>query len=45
MVEKTSPEETPTVWETNTDLKDLVVNLENGLPSDEIESLCMNCHK
>lgn len=27
------------------DLKKLYVNLEDGIPSDEISSLCMDCHK
>jgi len=25
------------------DLKEIVLDLENGVPSDEIESLCMEC--
>ena len=27
------------------DLKELVLNLEDGIPTDEIESLCMDCHE
>jgi hypothetical protein len=27
------------------DIKELVVDLETGVPSDEIESLCMECHE
>jgi zinc finger protein len=27
----------------NKDIKQIVIDLENGVPSDEIESLCMDC--
>ncbi len=27
------------------DIKELVIDLETGVPSDEIESLCMECHE
>lgn len=32
-------------YSTNTDLKEIVLNLETGVPSDEIESLCMDCRE
>lgn len=31
--------------ETNRDIKDIVINLENGVPTEEIESLCMECRE
>ena len=35
----------PAEYTPSTDLKQMVLNLENGIPTDEIESLCMNCHE
>jgi len=48
MVDSTTPEETkdcPVYTEApaNKNIKDLVVDLEDGVPSDQIESLCMEC--
>ena len=52
MVEPTKPEEKPQLEQAEEenkdqdpgkDLKEIVLDLENGIPSDEIESLCMEC--
>ena len=37
-------EESKTEYTPSTDIKEIVLNLENGVPTDEIDSLCMNCH-
>jgi len=41
MVEATNPP--PKEVSISTDIKEMVLDLENGVPTDEIESLCMNC--
>ena len=43
MVESTQKPENQEVMDVNKDIKQIVIDLENGVPSDEIESLCMEC--
>jgi len=43
MVESTQQPENQEVMDVNKDIKQIVIDLENGVPSDEIESLCMEC--
>ena len=44
MVDATKPEESKVeVEDASKDIKQIVVDLETGVPSDEIESLCMEC--
>ena len=47
MVERTEevPAEVAAEPTASTDIKELVLNLETGVPTDEIESLCMECHE
>ena len=48
MVESTKPtEETKeyTEIEPSKDIKELVIDLETGVPSDKVSSLCMDCHE
>ena len=44
MVEQTHDEREYKEIEVGKDIKQLVVDLETGVPSDEIDSLCMECH-
>lgn len=43
--EETKDERAVTDFDGSRDIKELVVDLETGIPSDEIESLCMECHQ
>lgn len=44
-IEETKEERVVTEFDGSRDIKDLVLDLETGVPSDEIESLCMYCHE
>ena len=44
-MESTQRQEEPVEIPTNKDLKEIVIDLETGVPSDEIESLCMECRE
>jgi zinc finger protein len=44
-MESTQKQEESGEIPTNKDLKEIVIDLETGVPSDEIESLCMECRE
>ena len=48
MVESTKVKEESKMvqeFDQSRDIKELVIDLETGIPSDEIESLCMECQE